>query len=456
LALHKNRKGLDLPIAGAPEPSVDAARQPRYVALLGADYVGMKPTMHVQVGDSVRRGQLLFEDKKTPGVRYTAPADGKVAAVNRGDKRAFQSLVIELSQSELGGGAGAEAAFQAYTGRSAEALTSDQVRDLLLEAGEWPALRSRPYGRVANPDSRPHSIFVTAMDSNPLAPPVGPILADRQEEFRAGVLALTRLTDGAVYVCSASGTVDVPDHEQVRDEHFQGPHPAGTPGWHIHTLDPVHRAKTVWYVGLQDVIAIGHLVRTGKLSVDRVVSLGGPSAVRPRLLRTRRGAGLEELLSGEVAEGDQRVISGSVLAGRDASGEIHGYLGRYHQQVAVLARGAEREFLGWMGPGLSKFSVVTTFASKLIPGKTFPMTSSTNGSHRAIIPIGVYEKVFPFDLPPTHLLRSISAQDVEAAEELGCLELAEEDLGLCTFVDPGKNDFGPLLREVLTTLEKEG
>lgn len=457
MALHKNRKGLDLPIAGAPEPTVDTARQPRRVALLGADYIGMKPTMHVQVGDTVRRGQLIFEDKKTPGVRFTAPAEGKVVAVNRGDKRVFQSLVIEVSQLELGGRAGAEQTFSAYTGRSVESLSASQVRELLVEAGEWAALRARPFGRVANPETQPHSIFVTAMDSNPLAPPVQPILADRMAEFRDGLLALTKLTEGTVYVCVAPGSgVEVPDHPQLQVEQFQGPHPSGTPGWHIHRLDPVHRDKVVWYTGLQEAIAIGHLVRTGSLMIERLISVGGPGAVRPRLLKTRVGAGLDEVLKGEIDEGDHRVISGSVLSGREASGEVHGFLGRYHQQVAVLPRGDEREFLGWMGPGLSRYSIVPTFVSKLIPGRKFDMTTSTNGSHRAIIPIGVFEKVFPFDLPPTQLLRSISASDVEAAEELGCLELDEEDLGLCTFVDPGKNDFGPRLREVLTTLEKEG
>jgi Na+-transporting NADH:ubiquinone oxidoreductase subunit A len=444
LALHKNRKGLDLPIAGAPEPTVDAARQPRYVALLGSDYIGMKPTMHVQAGDAVRRGQLLFEDKKTPGVRYTAPAEGRVAAINRGDKRAFQSLVIEVSQLELSGRSGAEQTFGAHTGRSVESLTGDQVRELLLESGEWTALRARPFGRVADPQSRPRSIFVNAMDSNPLAPPAGPILGDRQSEFTAGILALTKLTEGPVFVCARQGeSITVPQHERVRLEHFSGPHPSGTPGWHIHTLDPANRERLVWHAGMQDVIAIGHLCRTGTLMVERIVSLAGPGVTRPRLLRTRRGAGIDEVVRGELADGAQRVVSGSVLTGRAAAGEVHGEY-------------TEREFLGWLTPGFSKYSVVATFFSKLVPGKQFSMTTSLNGSHRAIIPIGVYEKVFPFDLPPTHLLRSVLAADVEMAEELGCLELDEEDLGLCTFVDPGKNDFGPQLRNILTTLEKEG
>lgn len=457
MAVHTNRKGLNLPILGTPEEHVDVAAQPRRVALLGADYVAMKPTMLVQPGDAVRRGQPVFEDKKTPGVVYTSPAEGRVVAVNRGGQRAFVSLVIELSSAELGGRAGGEQRYAAHTGRDAGGLTADQVRDLLVESGSWTALRARPFSRVANPEARPKSIFVTAMDSNPLAPPMAPILADRGEDWRQGLIALTKLTDGTVFVCAAAGDpVEVPSHERIRLERFRGPHPAGTVGWHIHTLDPVDRNKLVWHIGLQDVIGFGHLFRTGSLWIDRIVSVAGPGVRRPRLLRTRVGAGLDDVVKAELVDGEQRVISGSVLAGRPAMGQTAGFLGRFHQQVSVIPEGNQREFLGWLAPGFSKFSVLGMFASKLIPGKQFAFNTSLNGSHRAIIPVGVYEKVFPFDLPPVHLLRSIAVKDLEKSEEYGILELDEEDVALCTFVDPGKNDFGPKLREVLTTLEKEG
>lgn len=458
MAVHKNRKGLNLPISGAPEPGLDNAPQPRHVALLGGDYVGMKPTMHVALGDHVSRGQLVFEDKKTPGVRFTAPAEGKVVAINRGDKRAFQSLVIELSPAELGGSAGAQPRYSSYTGGSVESLTGEQVRDLLLESGSWPALRARPYGRVANPETRPKSIFVTAIDTSPLAPAMNPILESHPDELRAGLLALAKLTEGTVHVCVAAGTrLDLPADEAIQRQEFAGPHPAGTPGWHIHCLDPVDRSKVVWYLGVQDVIAIGQLVRTGEVNVERIVSLAGPGVQRPRLLRTRIGASTADLVKGEVEpDSELRVISGSVLSGRTAAGDVHGFLGRYHQQISVIGEYREREFLGWMMPGMNKFSVVSTFVSKLMPGKKFPLNTSTNGSPRAIVPIGVYEKVFPFDIQPTALLRSIAVHDVEKAEQLGALELEEEDLGLCSFVDPGKSEFGRHLRQVLTTLEKEG
>ena len=457
MGVHRNRKGLDLPIAGRPGPRVERAAQPRRVALLGGDYVGMKPTMHVRPGDLVRRGQLLFECKKTPGVRYTAPAAGKVAAVNRGDKRRFESVVIELSQAERSGDVGGETDFSAYEGRDVGALGREQVRDLLLESGEWTALRARPFGSVADPSTTPKSIFVTAVDTHPLAPNLAPLIAEQQREFDAGVVALTALTDGMVYVCTAAEeAVKAPTHERVRLEHFAGPHPSGTAGWHIHTLDPVDRGKRVWHLGAQDAIAIGHLFLTGKLRLERVVSLAGPGVRRPRLLSTRRGVATDDLVSEQLREGTTRVISGSVFGGRTAMDEIHGFLQRYDQQVSVIAEGGERLFLGWMAAGFNAFSVKRAFASLLTPGKRFAFTTATHGSDRAIVPIGSYEQVFPFDIPPSFLLRALAVQDTERAEQLGCLELSEDDLALCTFVEPGKAEYGPQLRAVLDTIWKEG
>lgn len=453
---HRIKRGLDLPITGVPEQRIDDAAAPGQVAILGADYPGMKPTMQVQPGDKVRRGQLLFEDKKQPGVRYTSPASGTVQAVNRGEKRAFQSVVVRLDSGERSG-RGDQADFASYTGGHPGSLNGDQVAELLLESGLWTALRARPFGRVADPEKRPKSVFVTAMDSQPLAPSVDLVYEGRESDFERGLVALAKLTEGPVYVCRGVGSrVEAPREGDFRVEEFSGPHPAGTVGVHIHTLDPVDRNKLVWYVGLQDTIAIGRLFGSGELATDRVVALGGPMVERPRLLRTRLGASLDDLVSGELQEGESRVISGSVLSGRSASGEVHGYLGRYHQQVSVLAEGRERQFLHWLAPGFDKFSVTNLFVSKLLPGKRFSMTTSTNGSPRAIVPIGLYEKVNPIDVPHQFLLKALVMRDLERAEELGCLELEEEDLALCSFVCPGKIDYGYHLRNTLTQIEKEG
>ncbi len=456
MAVHRIKRGLQLPIAGQPQQVIERGRAVSHAALLGADYIGMRPTMHVEVGAVVDRGQLVFEDKKTPGVRYTAPVAGTVAAINRGERRAFQSLVIRLSDEERQG-QGRQVTFASYTGGPVPALGSDQVRDLLLESGLWTTLRARPFSKVADPTVRPRSIFVTAMDTNPLAPDVDVVLQGFEAEIEAGLQALTKLTDGPVFFCTAaSSALRPPAVDRVRHEQFDGPHPAGTVGVHIHTLDPAGRGRIVWHVGYQNLVAIGRLFLAGELMTRRVVSLAGPSVLNPRLIETVVGASTDELVEGELASGDQRVVSGSVLSGRKAQGEALGYLGLYHNQISVLPEGRQREFMGWAAPGLNKFSVSGAFLSALRRGARYPMTTSTNGSVRAIVPIGLYESVMPMDLEATYLLKALATRDIERAEQLGVLELDEEDVALCTFVCPSKNEYAPWLRDVLTAIEKEG
>jgi len=394
-----------------------------------------------------------------PGVRFTSPGAGKVVAVNRGEKRVFQSMVIELTRGEIEGRAGRaeQVAFNSFTGKHPTSLTGSQVKTLLIESGLWTALRGRPFARVADPEGQPHSIFVTVTDSNPLAPSVEVAMADQGHRFKLGLAATAKLTEGTVYVCTEPGmSLDLPDESRIQVEEFSGPHPAGTVGYHIHKLDPVDRNKLVWYLGYQDVVAIGELFDSGELYLDRVISLAGPLVKQPRLLRTRIGASTDVLVEGELGAGEARVISGSALSGRIAQGNELGYLGRYDNQITALAEGREREFMGWLTPGANKYSVVKTHLGALLPGKRFALTTSSHGSKRNIVPIGMYEKVMPFDLMPTQLLKSLLMRDVETAERLGCLELAEEDVALCSFVCPGKNDYGPCLRDVLTLIEKEG
>jgi Na+-transporting NADH:ubiquinone oxidoreductase subunit A len=440
------KKGLDLPIAGAPEQVIEDGPAIGKVAVLGPDAIDLRPTMAVNEGDSVKKGQLLFEDKRTSGVRYTSPASGKVTGVHRGAKRTLLSVVIEVAGDE-------EERFEQHTRTAPDQLSRQQVRETLVAAGLWPALRTRPYSRVPVPDSAPHSIFVTAMDTNPLAADPQVVLRGHEDDFARGLTILSKLTDGPVYVCKAPGASILADGAQVVE--FVGPHPAGLPGTHIHFLDPVGAAKIVWYIGYQDVVACGKLFATGSLWTERVVALGGPQVEQPRLLRTRQGACLSELTAGQLKPGENRVIAGSVLAGRVASDPLD-FLGRYHAQVSVLAEGREREFLGWQKPGVDKFSIKNVFASKLLPSQLFDFTTSTEGSDRAMVPIGSYEQVMPLDVLATLLLRALIVEDTDRAQALGCLELDEEDLGLCTFACPGKYEYGPILRRNLARIEREG
>ncbi|SDJ39022.1 Na(+)-translocating NADH-quinone reductase subunit A [Billgrantia gudaonensis] len=444
------KKGLDLPITGAPEPRIEDARPVRHVAVLGTDYVGMKPTMEVREGDKVKLGQLLFTDKKNDGVRFTAPAAGEVIAINRGEKRKLLSVVIEVDENEE-----AES-FTAHGRNELESLERQTVVDQLVESGLWTALRTRPYSRSPAIDSEPADIFVTAMDTHPLAADPALIINQQTEAFEDGLKVLARLTQGKVYLCSAPDS-DIPggNVEGVQAESFAGPHPAGLVGTHIHFLSPVSLQRRVWYIGYQDVIAVGKLFSEGKLDVSRIIALGGPRAESPRLLRTRLGASTEELLAGEVIEPDEtRVISGSVFSGFTCEGALR-YLGRFHNQVSLLEEGNKRVFLGWLSPGSNRHSVMGIYLSKFKGLRNYAPTTSTNGSERAMVPVGVYEEVMPLDILPTQLLRSLIVGDIEVAMQLGCLELDEEDLALCTYVCPGKYEYGPILRDNLTLIEKE-
>lgn len=445
----KIRQGLDLPIAGEPEQAINPGAKVRSVAILGSDYHGMKPTMLVEVGEAVKLGQALFSDKKTPGVVFTSPAAGKVSAIHRGAQRVLQSVVIDIEGEEA-------ETFESYSASDLGGLNRDQVQSNLVTSGLWTSLRTRPFSKIPAIDSQPKSIFVNAMDTNPLAADPQIVIAEKSEEFNLGLSILAKLTEGAVHVCTAAGaTIPVKETGNISHSLFSGKHPAGNVGTHIHFLEPVSANKTVWTIDYQDVIAIACLFTTGKISVERIVSLAGPQVEKPTLLRTRLGANLDELTAGLLKSGENRIISGSVLGGSKAAGP-YAYLGRYHSQVTVLTEGRERPFMHYMQAGSNRFSAMPIYISKLFSGKKFNFTTSTNGSERAMVPIGAYEKVMPLDILPTQLLRALIVGDTEVAQQLGCLELDEEDLALCTFVCPGKYEYGPILRDNLSKIEKEG
>lgn len=445
----KITKGLDLPIKGSPQQTIQEGNSVTRVAILGEEYVGMRPTMRVQVGDKVKKGQVLFEDKKNPGVLFTAPAAGSVVEVNRGAKRVLQSVVIQLEGDE-------SEEFTKYSSSELASLDGAKVQENLVNSGMWTAIRTRPFSRAPKLDSKPSSIFVSVMDTNPLAADPQVVIAQRSEDFINGLQILSRLTDGKVFVNKAPGAEIAVGNASVEVNEFAGVHPAGLVGTHIHYLDSAGANKIVWHVGYQDVIAMGSLFTTGELDNRKVVSLAGPAVKNPRLVSTVIGADIAELTANEVTDGvELRMVSGSVLQGTNAHG-VHGYLGRFHNQVSVLSEGREKEFLGWIKPGVNQHSVTRAYLGHLSPKKLFNMTTTTNGSDRSMVPIGNYERVMPLDILPTLLLRDLLSGDTDGAQTLGCLELDEEDLALCTYVCPGKYNYGQVLRECLDQIEKEG
>lgn len=445
----KITKGLNLPIAGMPSQQISSKPAVKRVALLGEEYIGMRPSMAVREGDRVQKGQLLFEDKKNPGVRFTAPASGTISAIHRGERRVLQSVVIDVDGDDA-------VHFPRYELADLAGLTREAVQRQLLESGMWTAFRTRPFSKIPAPGSVPAAIFVTAIDTNPLAADPQPIILAQREAFDAGLTLLTRLTDGKVHVCQASGG-KLGGHPvgQVTFNQFAGPHPAGLVGTHIHFLEPVSLKKQVWHLNYHDVIAVGKLFLEGELSVERIIALGGPQVKEPRLIKTCSGASLDELLADELLDDENRIISGSVLSGTHARGP-HAFLGRFHLQISVVKEGREKELFGWVMPGKDKFSITRTTLGHFMKRKLFNFSTDTNGGERAMVPIGNYERVMPLDILPTMLLRDLLAGDTDSAQALGCLELDEEDLALCTYVCPGKYEYGPALRSVLTQIEQEG
>lgn len=445
------KKGLDLPITGGPKQEIEDGNKVTTVAILGMDYVGMKPTMMVNEGDKVKLGQILFTDKKNSGVNFTSPAAGVVKSIHRGAKRVLQSVVIELHGS-------AHETFAKYKEADLSSLTAQQVQENLLASGLWTTLRTRPYGKIPAVDSKPASIFVTAMDTRPLAADPEFIIKERAADFANGLTVIAKLTDGKTYLCKATGDEIAVGNAPVTVAEFSGPHPAGLPSTHIHFIDPVNIHKFVWHIDYQAVMAIGALFTTGRLNVERVVSLAGPTVKNPRLLRTRVGANTDDLVAGELLDDvENRVVSGSVLYGHTAS-DWSAYLGCYDLQVSALKEGREREFFGWIVAGKDKYSALNVYTSSVDKkhNRLFPLTTDKNGSNRAIVPVGIYETVMPMDILPTPLLKALIVGDSDQAQLLGCLELDEEDMSLFTFVDPGKHDFAPVLRANLIKIEKEG
>jgi Na+-transporting NADH:ubiquinone oxidoreductase subunit A len=439
---------------GAPEGGIQDAPPVTTVAVLGDDYIGLKPRLAVQEGDVVGAGAPIFAHKDTPDVQVTAPVSGRIKAINRGARRRLISVEIEVDASA------AEPLDFSATGAAGDAGAEGSDLGLVAQlcaSGLWTAFRTRPYSKVPDPMTRPAAIYVTAMDSEPLAADPAPIITAEAEAFAKGLEAVARLSEGATYLCQ-DPAADLPgaDIAGVTVAGFTGPHPAGLAGTHMHFLEPPSAAKTVWTLGYQDVIAIGKLMLTGRLDSTRVVAVTGPMARQPRILRTVAGASMTELCATDLDGADRavRMISGSILSGRMGQGET-AFLGRYARQMTLIEEDREQIPLGWIRPMPGKFAVQPVLGSAF-KDKLYALTSNLNGGRRAMVPIGTFERLMPQDFLPTQLLRALLVMDTDTAQALGALELDEEDLALCGFACPAKYEYGIALRDSLTKIEKEG
>jgi len=442
------KKGLDLPILGEPENGINDAPRVDSVAILGADYIGLKPRIAVKEGDSVVAGSPLMSHKDTPDVMVTSPVSGRVRAINRGARRVLVSIVIDIDETQA-----APVDFSSV----GDVSTAEGLAERLCAAGLWTSFRTRPYSKVPASDSRPSAIFVTATDTEPLAADPTGIINDAADAFRTGLQAITKLTDGKTYLCQASGaSVPGADIEGVTVAGFSGPHPAGLAGTHIHFLQPPKGEQAVWTISYADVISIGRLLENGHYDASRVIALTGPLCSKPKLVRTIAGASMADLVSEDLnrSEVPVRMISGSVLSGRMGEGET-GYLGRYARQITLIEEDQKQIPLGWIRPMPSKYAVQPVLGSAF-SRKLRALTSNLNGGRRAMVPTGIFEQLMPQDYLPTQLLRALLVMDTDQAQALGAMELDEEDLGLVGFACPAKYEYGIALRDCLAKIEKEG
>ena len=404
--------------AGAPAQSV-TDKPVTAAALLGADYPGLRPALAVAVGDRVKVGQVLFNDRAQPRIAFVAPISGQITSIEHGPRRSLSALVIhrDADDPDIAG-----------VGKPVDDSNPESLREALLSRGLWPAFRTRPFGRIPAPDAVPRAIFVTAIDTEPQAPDPRVVLASQDGVFRRGVALLTLLTEGTVHVCQSPGPPLAEETGRVRITSFAGLHPAGLAGSHIHALHPVGPGTgEVWSIDCQDVAAIGYLAMTGAYAPSRIVSLAGPHARPPMLVRTAMGASIRDLAA-RMGDGGvpARVLSGSVLSGRDAA-----WLGRYHRQVAVVDAVAQPERRGWR----------VIFGSGQGP--------------RPIIPTRALETALPSGFLAVPLMRALAVGDVEAAARLGALELIDEDTALLSALCTSGSDYGALLRRVLDTLAED-
>ena len=480
------RKGLDIPISGKAELRLTDARSITTYAMKPTDFVGLKPRLVVEEGDIVHVGDALFVDKQDERIKFTSPVSGRVKAIVRGEKRKLLEVVVE-ADCKSAYSAGSDCKSEPTTEQTANKLpqTAEEIKAAMLQCGLWPMMRQRPFGTVANPDDTPKAIFVSAFDSAPLAPDYDFILQGREECFKKGLEALAKLTEGMVHVCfRPNQKLDcfVPRNDAKRRleiHHVKGPHPAGNIGTQIAHIDPINKGEVVWTMNPQDVVVLGELVTTGVYNPEKVIAVAGPQTVNPHYYRITAGACVERLVAPQLPNPDYpkmetgeaslhyRVISGNILSGTQIAAD--GFLGAYDSLLSILPEGDYYDFMGWLMPGFKKFSFSRTFLSGFMPKSTFKplgidlprfekfwkFDTNTHGDERPLVFTGNFERVFPFNIYPTQLIKACIIGDIELMESLGIYEVEPEDFALCEFIDTSKTNIQAIVREGLELLRKE-
>ena len=443
------KKGLNVNLDGSPDKIMAEAISPTLVAIKPSDFPNLTPKMMVKKDDQVLCGTPVFCDKYNDQINYVSPVSGTVKEIVRGDKRKILAIVLE-----------SDSKFQQLNNKVKDLskMNDDDIKSDLMSTGLWPLLRMRPLDMVAQPQDKPKSIFISSFDSNPHAPDYDFIMHGKEAEFNAGVELLSKLTKGSIHLQVRKTADEVfTKANNVQINTVAGPHPAGNVGVQIHHIDTLNKGEVVWFVNPQDVMVIGRYALTGAYDTSKYIVVAGNNVKERKYYKTISGAQINSIVDSKSIIENSRIISGNPLTGVKV--DLDDFLGFYHHQVSVLPEGDQFKFFltdGWLSAGFKKFSASRAYPSWIMPkSKTYNLDTNLNGEERSFVISGQYEKVFPFDIYPVHLLKSIMTNDIEGMENLGIYEVAPEDFALCEFVCTSKINVQQIVRDGLDLVYKE-
>jgi len=443
----KIKKGYNIQLVGEANLNTTDATASETYALKPTDFPNLTPKLLLREGAEVKAGDAVFCDKDRPDILFCSPISGEITEVKRGDKRKILEIII-LADKEV--------KYKDFGKVNAATMNRDAVKKHLIDGGVWPLLVERPFGVVADPAYAPVNIFITGINSAPLAADVNYIAAGQEKQLQAGIDALAKLTDGKVYLsldADKSPTDDLKNLKGVDINYFSGDHPKGNPGVQMHHLAPLNKGERAYTVNISDLIIIGRLFTEGRLNMLRTVALAGAAMKKPQYTNIIVGANLKNLSAQILAEGNNRLISGNVLTGKKVNAD--GYLGFFSTEITAIPENGDPDFLGWILPGFDRFSLSRTFWSWLKPSKKYNLDTHMHGEERAFVMTGIYERVFPFDIYPVQLIKSIMTKDIEKMEQLGIYEVIDEDFALCEVVCPSKIEVQTIVREGLDYMRQE-
>lgn len=441
------KKGLNIRLQGAAEKQIANAPRSRTYNIRPADFHLMTPKMAVKDGAKLQAGDDIFYNKANDSMRFLSPVSGTLKEIRRGAKRVITDIIIEAETQD---------SYKDLGGLSQKEMTPDTVKAKLLSGGCWAFIKQRPYDLIAKPEVRPKAIFISGLNTAPLAADYDFILDGKAEAIQAAINGLKHLTDGAIHVGVGVSSNSVFNQiDGITLHRVSGPHPAGNVGTLIGKVDPVNKGEVVWTVRAEDLVIIGDLFNTGKFNAERVVALAGSAVKAPKYYRTKIGSEVATFVyDSGLNEENVRVISGDVLTGNKVS--LEGHLGYYARVVSIIPEGDDYEFFGWNKPIFNKISVsrALTF-SWLFPKKEYALNTNTNGEHRAFVVTGQYEQVFPLDMFPMQVLKACMVQDLDEMEQLGMYEVAPEDFSVTEFICVSKQPHQQIIRDGLDLMYKE-